>query len=367
MNRNIYNYLYAVLLLSLALLPTGCADDGDGLCPEPDSGTTSYVTFRVVTPKAMATRGVPENGNNADHWEDYLSEQGVAFDNAIIGNRFNVFITQEDGTQITKLQNLIYMETTSADDKVVYSFSGEIPKDKVEGLKAYSNAKIHIAANCDASESLTDDLTFAHAGQPSATFAAIPMWGVGTFDFTELKPGQNDAGEIWLLRAMAKVEIVIDKSNSNNLITALTSASVKTNTSGYVLPQDWKNVTDTKTLTFANTLHALSPTATIDNMTPPDDQTVDKIVFYLPETENTGGETVITLNYATDLQGNEKRRNQIKFAKYEGGTATQANYDVVRNHLYRFKVSYGGNTDAFEIKYTVCPWQTYTIEPPTFN
>lgn len=367
MNRKIYKYLYAVLLLSLALLPTGCASDGDVLCPEPDNGTASYVTFRVVTPKAMvtrtATRGVPDV-DNAEIWGDgYLSEAGVDFDNALIGNQFNVFITDSGGMLITKLRNLIYIETTDSENNVVYSFSGEIPKDKVEDLKTYSNARIHIAANCGSDISLSDALSFNHAGQPSKTFTAIPMWGVETFNFTTLKPGNNDVGEIWLLRAMAKVEIIIDTKVTDNFITALTSASVKNaNTRGYVLPQTWSTVADTKALSFKNSLKALPSAAGISGMTPADDKTTDKIVFYLPETENTDGATEITLNYT--LKGNESKSGVIKFAKYENGTPSDTYYDIVRNHLYRFEVSLSGK---FVIRYTVCPWNTYEITPPVFD
>lgn len=377
MNRNIYKYLYAVLLLSLALLPTGCAGDGNVLYPEPDNGATSYVTFRVVTPKVMAagtaTRTVPDV-DDAEKWGDgYLAEDGVDFDNALIGNQFNVFITDNNGTLITKLQNLLYIETTDSENNVVYSFSGEIPKDKVEALKAYSDARIHIAANCNSDITLDSELNFSHAGQPSETFTAIPMWGVETFDFTTLKPGYNDAGEIWLLRAMAKVEIIIaaPPTGKENFISSLISASVtNANTQGYMLPQEWSTVTDTKALSFENSLRALSSVAVdgISGMTPADNKTADKIVFYLPETENADGATEITLNYITSLTGNEYRSDVIKFAKYENGTPSpDTYYDIVRNHLYRFEVSLSGAQEEININYTVCPLDNCTINIPEFK
>lgn len=371
MNRNIYKYLYAVLLLSLALLPTGCISDGEGLCPEPDNSATSYITFRVIAPKTMAegtaTRTVPEV-DNADNWNDnYLPEEGVDFDNALIGNQFNVFITSNNGTQITRLQVLLH-NTTDSNDKVEYSFSGKIPQTDVENLKTHSDARIHIVANSGSYiPQLDGGLSFSHAGQPSEAFTAIPMWGVGTFNFTTLKPGNNDVGEIWLLRAMAKVEIEIASSTVTdpNLITSLTSASVKNaNTQGYVLPQEWSKVDYTKALSLENSLRALPSVNGISGMTPAD----NKIVFYLPETANTDGTTEITLNYTTSLIGNESRSDVIKFAKYDNnGTPSTPNYDIVRNHLYRFEVSLSGSTQQFVIKYTVCPWEEHTVTPPTFD
>lgn len=374
MNRNLYKHLYAVLPLALVFLLAGCTNGGEDLCPDPDEGTASYMMFRIVAPKAMVTkavsRAVPDT-DDAVYWgADYLSETGTAFDNVLLRDEFNVFITGDGGTPITKLRNLICIETAVGTDKVVFSFSGEIPQDEVEPLKTNDNAKIHIAANCGSDISLADDLSFSHAGQPSATFTAIPMWGVKSFNFTTLQPGQNDAGEIWLLRAMAKVEIVIGTPSGDepNFITALTSASVASaNTQGYVLPQAWRTMSDTKTLSFDNSLRALSSAAEISGMAPADDKATDKIVFYLPETANTDGTAAITLNYATSLNGNESRSGVIKFGKYENGAATGTPYDIVRNHLYRFEVFLNGKSEPLTIKYTVCPWQEHKVNPPVFD
>lgn len=373
MNRKLYKYLYAVLPLALVFLLAGCSDGGDDLYPDPDDGTASYVMFRIVAPKTVVSkarsRTVPDT-DDAAYWGDaYLSDTGTAFDNLLLRDEFNVIITRNDGTPITKLRNLICIETAAGTDKVVFSFSGEIPQDDVETLKTTGNAKIHIAANCGSGITPDDGLSFSHAGQPSATFTAIPMWGVKSFDFTTLQPGQNDAGEIWLLRAMAKVEIVIGTSGDEpNFITALTSASVENaNMQGYLLPQAWRTVSDTKALSFENSLRALSSAAEISGMTPADDKTTDTIVFYLPETANPDGAAAITLNYATSLTGSESRSDVIKFGKYENGTLTGTNYDIVRNHLYRFEVFLSGNSDQLSIRYTVCPWQEHVVNPPTFD
>ena len=110
----------------------------------------------------------------------------------------------------------------------------------------------------------------------------------------------------------------------------------------------------------------MSSPAAISDMTP-DDKTVNKIVFYLPETVNTGETTEILLNYTTDLKGNESKSGVIRFAKYENGIPTDTNYDIVRNHLYRFEVFLGGKSNQFIINYTVCPWQEYVVNPPTFD
>ena len=352
----------------VVLLATGCARDGEE--SHPDAGAVPYVTFRVVAPKAMMTRAVSHTIPDVDgceYWsDDYLSDDGTSFDNALLKNGFNVFFTQPDGTRITKLENLLCFETTVSEEEVIFTFSGQVPQADAETLKSYSNARIHIAANCSSGTTLTDDLNFSHAGQPSATFTAIPMWGVKECDFTTLHPGQNDVGEIWLLRAMAKVEIVIGQSvpGKNNIITELTSASVtNVNTQGYLLPQEWNNWSDTRSVSFEKSLRALPSVSEISGMTPSSD---GKIVFYIPETENAGGATKIKLNYATDLEDFESGSGEIEFAKYVDGKPSDVKHDIVRNHLYCFEV-FLTNKSQLSIKYTVCPWLVYEITPPTFD
>lgn len=372
MNRNRLKYIFAVLPLALMLFLQGCVNEEEGPCP--DDGSSSYVMFRVVTPKAMitkaTTRSIPDVDGKSFWGDEYLSERGVDFDNALLKNEFEVFITKADGTSITKLENLICFEATDASNNVVLSFSGQIPNDKVETLKASGNAKIHIAANCSSPSELSDNVSFSHIGQPSDSFTAIPMWGVKEYDFSKLQPGQNDAGDIWLLRAMAKVEIVIRESDGDrlpNLITALNSASVANVTSeGYLLPLQWNNVDDTKEIKYEYVREKEASVSTkLDNIAAEENN--KKIVFYLPEKLNNDGSTEISLHYTTAIAGHESKDGVIKFAKYENGSPSGTYHDIVRNHLYRFEVYWGGNSDNLEILYTVCPWNEYEITPPPFN
>lgn len=369
MNPNLFRRLCALLSFAPLLVLAGCAGDDGVVSPEVNGTTASYVTFRVVVNRPVVTnaasRAVPDV-DAALNWGDaYGSEYGVDFDNALIKQEFNVFITNSGGEAITKLTNLLCYETASADGEVTFNFSAEIPQNSIATLKALNDAKIHIAANCNPGDRLDGDLTFTSGGQPSGSFYSIPMWGVKSFDFTKLNPGHNDAGEIKLLRAMAKVEILISTDPFNH-IQSLTSARVENvGTQGYLLPQDWQNANETTAVTFQQSLRPLTSNGTFDNLIASD----NKIVFYLPETENNGGNAKITLGYTINDGGkNTSKSSEIKFSRYTDGQPSATDYhSIVRNHLYRFEVFYGGATaDKFEIKYTVCPWKEYTVNPPTF-
>lgn len=368
-NRNIFKFLQVMLAFAPVALMTGCINDSELPCPDGNGG--SYITIRVVAPKAVtdraATRAIPDIDNTLYWGDNYISEKGLDFENALLKDEFDVFISEADGTLITKLNNLICIEATSATDEMLYSFTGDIPADAVEILKTKSDARIHITANSGSDVSLTSGLIYSHIGQPSESFTAIPMWGVKSFDFTGLQPGQNDVGDIRLLRSMAKVEIVINSEVGTNQISELTSAmATGVNGRGYVLPKGWNygSVTETEELSYENSLNPLLSVGNITGLAPTEDKS--KIVFYLPETANGDGIASLTLDYK--LIGGLTKSNQIKFAKYVDGAATSTNYDIVRNHLYRFEVYLrGGQSDQFQIKYTVCQWQEYEINPPTFD
>lgn len=375
LNRYIYRFVYAVLPLLAALCLTACVNESEGSCPEPapmpapGSDGASFMTFRLVSPRARAkatsrapSRAIPDTDNTLYWGDDYTSETGTDFDNALLKNSFAVYITRADGTPITKLRDLLCTKTTVAGGSVIYSFSGEIPADDATVLKSIADARIHVVANCGDAPTLSAALDFSRAGKPSASFTAIPMWGVRGFDFTTLKPGKNDAGDIWLLRAMAKVEISIT-DDPTNYITALNSASVAgVNQNGYLLPEGWNTVADTKSLSYEKSLNPLAPTGNLTGLTAED----NKIVFYLPETDNSSGNAAITLTYTAS---GRTRRGTIRFARYLNGALPSGspNYDIVRNHLYRYDVYLGATSDNFSITYTVCPWNDYTITPPTFD
>lgn len=365
-NHNIHTYFCGFLFLMLQLLMTACEENkSHGI--NPDDITGSYMTFRIIAPKNMSqnyytSRATPDDGTS--YWgDDYVSEGAIGFDIALLKNEFNVFITDNSGTQvITRLSNIFCYEANSDAHETVFNFLGEIPQNDLDNLKKYADARIHIVANSGPDILMEGNLNFVRAGLPSESFAAIPMWGVVSYNFSTLKSGLNDAGDIWLLRAMAKVEIVIDTANNNNIISGLNSAVISNaNVQGYVLPQNWNKVNDTKSLSFEKTLQVFPSIGTINIQS----ETANKLTFYLPETRNTDGKAEIKLNYT--IVGDESKSSSIKFARYVNGSLSEPNYDIVRNHLYRFEVMANGVSDKLEVSYTVCPWQEFEITPPSFD
>lgn len=359
-----------ILLLLLVAGLSSCSDRD----AEP-RGAATMVSFSVVAPSRIASRAatppVPDP-DGTDRWgDDYISDIGIGFDNLLKRDEFRVVITDAACRAVISMPENIYCIRTTVTDSIKYDFLGMIPKEDVAELRGYADAKIHVIANAGSLDnpSVSDigDLRFVKSGKPGETLDAIPMWGVHTVNFTQLEGGrQYDAGAIWLLRAMAKVEIEIDKEISTpNVIAALNSVAVSgSNTVGWVLPGKWSGVGETTELRFDDTMRIPVQTTSTLAAVSSDKSDESKITFYMPETDNSAGRVVMTLSYVAN--GTEKT-GSISFAEYNDGEATGQYYHIVRNHLYRFAVNQNGENASFRIRYTVCPMDEKEVDIPEFN
>lgn len=370
MKRSYYKKILWCIVVASSIGFVSCSDSD----PEPTTAVEIMVRFSVVTSGQMETRSTPKPDDGTKWGDQYKDEAGDVFDNRLLKEGFKVVFTSNDCN--TVLSTLTVFEQDAPGQNGSYAFRGIVPPDDVTTLQRYPNAKIHVIANAGyvdiSTSSAFGNLSFTKAGQAS-TVGAIPMWGVHTVDFSKLKKGEIfDAGSIDLLRSLAKVEIKVS-TDVGNVITGLTSASVsETNGQGYLLPNSWNNVSDTKDINFEDTMHEYySHTGTSGNMLP-DDTNAKTITFYLPEIENDKGQIYISLAYkylGKDGKETTGANCTVSFAEYAAGKPT-ANYnDIVRNHLYRFTVSRKQEQENAEItiKYTVCPMKSLEANIPEFS
>lgn len=359
--------LYAVLVAMAAVGVCGCSDD-DGGAPMVIAKDV-VVSFRVVTESQPQTRGVTPTPSDITWGDNYESNGGDDFDNTLLVEGFSVFVTNEDCTErYAEVTRLICTKTIQDDNTIVYNFVGEIAAADAQKLISASTSKLHVVANMPGftlpQTGIDHDQSFTLYGQPSDNFKAIPMWGVATINnFADMAKMVNpndlfDAGEVWLLRSMAKVEIEIDSETDNNLITELVNATVTgANGEGYLLPTiptDWAGISETKNIKIDNTLNEYnSETKASGTYTPSDNK---KIIFYLPESQNTYGENDIKINLNFKL-GDTLDSGIIHFAKYDNGSIStdKEYYNIVRNHLYRFSVRRKAQDTELTIIWTVCP------------
>lgn len=387
MNR-IFRHKYTIfsLMAAMAMLmvsATGCIMDNEEPGTPDDEGLM-MVSFRVVTPnQTAASRGVTPPDGSGNWGTIDPNDPGTEFDNLLLPNQLKVFITDDQSNSLAEVTMLSLSGPSATGEREYIGFiTGD---DTFENVQS-KGAKLHVIANAgndltDTNGEINSDKSFEKSGQG---FDAIPMWGVATVQkkpFSEMKKGERFEVQetIWLLRAMAKVEILLKEPIDDNYIQTLTGATLDgVNGSGYLLPLStntgWKTVSETKALSYDDSFRPLkkgTETATI-NATPQD----NAIVFYLPDCANPNGDTAnelaINVSYTTKEtpEGGQPETGTIYFRPYENGTANTTGdpYNIVRNHLYRFTITGIDPNSQLTLQYTVCPWLVpSTVNPPTFE
>lgn len=380
--KNIFCSLALAAMSAVGL--TGCVTDGEGPdCPDrPDPEVDALVvSFRVAVPSPAASRAatppVPDNGDAGTDWSDYLEGEEIEFENTLLARNFTVTLyNATDNSYLGRVTAFVLDKVTASTGTAdYYEFRGVLELQNINMTEAELGAitaKMAITANGEPTDAqktsgLTDmnglaALTFSKIGQ-QADFDAIPMWGVATKSLSGIKKGETfDFGDISLLRAMAKIEVNFDRSETSTVKDlALTGVTMnRTNPSGYLLPGNWSAIAETTKLKFEETLRipsGLTPSEGSFSTTSDD----GAIIFYVPEIKNATGndEIKLTVGYLDDAR--QPQTGEIRFVKY--GTdgkpvADPTPWDIIRNHHYSFTITNVTTQADIILDYTVCDWST---------
>lgn len=392
--KNIFCSLALAAMSAVGL--TGCVTDGEGPdCPDrPDPEVDALVvSFRVAVPSPAASRAamppVPDNGDAGTDWSDYLQGEEIEFENTLLARNFTVTLyNATDNGYLGRVTAFVLDKVTASTGTAdYYEFRGVLELQNTNMTEAELGAitaKMAITANGEPTDAqktlgLADmnglaALTFSKIGQ-QADFDAIPMWGVASKSLAGIKKGETfDFGDISLLRAMAKIEVNFDRSETSTVKDlALTGVTMnRTNPSGYLLPGNWSGIAKTTTLKFEETLRipsGLTPSERSFSTTSDD----GAIIFYVPEINNATGtdEIKLTVGYLDDA--GQPQTGEIRFVKY--GTdgkpiADPTPWDIIRNHHYSFtitNVNTAGQNIELTIDWTVCTMDGVTVDIPTFE
>ena len=205
------------MMIAIAgLLLASCStiyEQGD--CPDFDE--LHNVNFVLAIDPPGATRA---------EWGDEVAgdEIGTSFENRIAHETLRVEIYDANNNYIGEVENLIYWPIS--EDGSRYQFNGETPVallNDAANLPAGTapEYKFMVFANCDKGDNASivyefDDL--------DAENGAIPMWGVKQVNISDLLDNHvQSLGTISLLRAVAKVEVIVDEALSD---CAINSASI---------------------------------------------------------------------------------------------------------------------------------------------
>lgn len=385
MNRTTFNMMTCGLLAAVCAGLSSCDDEVPAVGGE--NPQTIYVTFRLATrgtagKRAPTLRTVPPDGTGDGSWGGGYEQSGsVGFEDKILGDGLHVtFYDAADGSYAGRLENIVCIPPGEDYVREIYA---ELRLDNLETtleeLQLHQKKlKMMVMANMP---DVTDDddalkaglsseadgpgsLTYRYIGQSEEDFPAIPMWGVCSPDLSAITPGKRlDLGNVELLRAMAKVEVGVDKGNEAlaKLDVKVKSVTLnKVNKSGYGLPGKWNEKGNTTDLKFDETLRVPPGVETVQDTVFGKADADGSVVFYLPECENgnEAGEEGLTMTVTYTVEG-EERQGTIHFCPYSDGHPAvdtkdpAGRWDIVRNHHYQYMIS---GIDVIKFTTNVHPW-----------
>lgn len=296
-------------------------------------------------------------------------EAGSIYENYIdlVSGNYRIYFFDKDNKFITRFKaaEVLPVEGTNYTE---YTLQGEVPED----LLGCTSFKVVMLANWPQydDEAMIADVTTIDdiCNADWAQFAAltdfdnlnpsenrlIPFYGVHKYTGVEFKPNMATIlpEPVTLLRAMAKVEVILKTDNEGdtyqNDISFSTVVVHNYNNKGYCAPSgvyteegyvDGEgyviddlslhvvgNAKEAKDLSF----HKVNQRSDTEN---------EKWIAYLPEYDNSGDDYSY-IEVTLDSQTGESAPYQIYFSEYtdDGVRDGESCFNIVRNHLYRFNV-----------------------------
>ena len=278
--------------------------------------------------------------------DDYTKESGDDFENKIDMQSLRVVVHNADNSIVGEVKDLY----TWVDGGTTTRIVGDISHLTLTAGGVY---KIMVYANCPEGNA-ADNPNFEYT-VVSDGLGAIPMWGVEqvTLDLS----AQQDIGDIELLRAMAKVEVVLSDEMADYKLSGVSANVI--NRYGYCLPSGWGSVASTAELVRDNSMNEYR------SMRQPSGGVLfrkvsdRKYILYIPEYMNTDPLTPpTTLSVAlTDSSDNLLTfADALQFGQYSGGRFVEGSmYNIVRNTIYRYNIV--GLAGGLMIDYTVADWE----------
>ena len=333
------------IILSVCLLSSCNSIMDDGVCKVGD-GVLRTVAFTFEA-------GDAPRQTRAGSWGDgYLNEDAIAFENRIAYDSLRVlFYRNSDNAFVGEASDIMFWGNPSNVDG--YRVTCDV---SAFDLTVGTEYKIMLLVNTPGTGRNLDNLTFdiSSVNYPQGY---IPMWGVSSFVATgeELQ----DVGTIDVLRAMAKVEVVLSNEVIANGYTLDGVQLTHHNSSGYCLPAGWSTVSSTTELDqeeCARALHSHVSTG----LSLKEVEADRSWWVYIPEfnvLHTAANRPVIGVTLGDGSSEPLEFPDAIRFGSYDQGGALieGTEHDIVRNHIYRFNIT--AIAGGLEIDYEVVPWE----------
>ena len=351
-------WLTAMLAVSFGVLSLYSCSSDSGEQQKPQVA----VAFQIVLPQTTTyTRAA-----NTD-WSDYdPSDPGNEMENRIDVNDIQVVFLNSENNVTLKVTDLCVTQMSGYNN--IYNVTATIDAPSIVGT-TMNDVKVMVFVNCENKTTITDATTvsaFANIAFQKSLVAPdkwnnyIPMWGVSTTTSLTFTPGkQVDIGEIWLLRAKAKVTVEFDQTVTDAGYT-LTDGSLKLESKVqddfYCLPSAYSTADNTKSMTYNDSFHPYTVGETSTN------HEFTGSTLYTPEYDNTStGATKAIISFSLE-KGGVTTNHKLQFKNYDsdGAPIDGSDYNIVRNHWYRFVVYATSSSSGIKIKLNVQPWAKYT-------
>lgn len=351
--------LHILLFVSLiGTLATSCSQD-DVVQQADDDVINVTFTLMMSDPKSRAL-------------DNYVTgtEQGNVYENRIDAGGLQVLFYSTDlNICYGKVENISLFKT---DASHIYRFVGDL---KVSGVSASAPlaCKVMVFANCPNVTTTTPLATLEYVYNADSfknESTNIPMWGVAAFikDGTSdarlsLVPGEEeDLGTIYLLRSMAKVEVVMSKEAAAEYDLANVTLQGGYHTEGLCLPKNYIAASVTTNMDKSTEMFNVTDKLSSESTDLAFKQVIanSQYVLYLPEYAVTADSKImVSVLYKDSKTGpNLKGKNFIYFKKYTNGATSESaeSFDIVRNHYYQYKIRSVKEDVPLNLELTVNQW-----------
>lgn len=342
-----YKFRYITMAIAgLLAISCGAINENGDCLPLND---TREINFVLAIDSPEASRAAWEDGESTD-------ELGSSFENRIKPESMRVAVYTASNDHLGDIESLMYWPIN--DSHTRYQFNGKVPQALMNDMASLEagvapNYKFMVYANCANGDNGALEYNFDGLAVEGG---AIPMWGVKQVNLSGLQGNKSqNLGEISLLRATAKVEVILDDALLNSTIE---SVSINHhNRKGYVLPTSWESAADTKLMDREGVFRPYRSLHTNPHNFV-EAEAGRKFVFYMPEYDNQ-----LFADYEAKLSVSVVHNgtalsfpDALQFKQYVNGVATGASSNIVRNTIYRFritKIASGG----LELSYEVADWE----------
>lgn len=329
------NWIYILMIGLMGSLVSSCQQSLDDEVQLPITTGKAQITFTIALDDIDSRATWEENEGATDAVVGSVNENAINLDS-------------EDGLQVFvyDLQGALLGEVINKEvrkiDTNTYSFNGNLEIDNLQSSTL--PCRLMVYANCiESNETFEQSVEY------------IPMWGVKETTLQLAKGELTKLTEpIYLLRAMAKVEVKLDASIAEDF--DLTSVVVdKYNSTGNVLPS-FTTLQDTELMDDQS---VFNPNASlVENALAFNEVEGEETFFiYLPEYQNVG-EDVTPAEMKVVIDG-------IEYTLHFKDYTDDSPFNIVRNHYYQYTITGVNGGVELELNYQVENWTD--VKNPTIN